>query len=93
VHAVYWLFSAEQLHATLDRIYAGDATAATPAALCSLYSILAITCESEMQKEWSDTAMRPSVTYLTLAKAVVPALFDDADSDSVRALCLLVRLI
>ncbi|KAI8667584.1 Zn(2)-C6 fungal-type domain-containing protein [Fusarium sp. Ph1] len=89
VHAVYWLFSAEQLHATLDRIYAGDATAATPAALCSLYSILAITCESEMQKEWSDTAMRPSVTYLTLAKAVVPALFDDADSDSVRALCLL----
>ncbi|KAF4469117.1 aldehyde dehydrogenase [Fusarium albosuccineum] len=89
VHSVYWLFSAEQLHATLDRIYSGDATSATPAALCSLYSILAITCESEMQKEWSDTSMRPSVTYLTLAKAVVPALYDDADSDSVRALCLL----
>ncbi|KAM5353446.1 hypothetical protein ACJ41O_000096 [Fusarium nematophilum] len=89
VHSVYWLFSAEQLYATLDRIYAGDAAAATPATLCGLYSILAITCESEMQKEWSDTSMRPSVTYLTLAKAVVPALYDDADSDSIRALCLL----
>ncbi|KAH7002491.1 hypothetical protein EDB80DRAFT_580087 [Ilyonectria destructans] len=89
VHSVYWFFSAEQLHATLDRIYAGDATAATPATLCSLYSILALTCESETQGEWSNTSMRPSVTYLTLAKALVPTLCDDADIDSLRALCLL----
>ncbi|KAH7143451.1 hypothetical protein EDB81DRAFT_934664 [Dactylonectria macrodidyma] len=89
VHSIYWFFSAEQLHTTLDRIYSGDATAATPATLCSLYSILALTCESETQNEWSNTSMRPSVTYLTLAKALVPTLCDDADTDSIRALCLL----
>jgi hypothetical protein len=75
----------------LDRLYSGDATYATPATLCSLYAILALTCESEMQQEWTDVAIRPSVTYLNLAKALTPALYDDADSDSIRALCLLVR--
>ncbi|KAK7419278.1 hypothetical protein QQX98_003430 [Neonectria punicea] len=92
IHSVYWFFSAEQLYTTLDRIYAGDATAATPATLCSLYSILALTCESETQKEWSSASMRPSVTYLTLAKGLVPTLYDDADIDSLRALCILVSL-
>ncbi|KAK7432161.1 hypothetical protein QQZ08_001106 [Neonectria magnoliae] len=90
IHSVYWFFSAEQLHSTLDRIYAGDATAASPATLCSLYSILALTCESETQKEWSSASMRPSVTYLTLAKGLVPTLYDDADIDSLRALCILI---
>jgi hypothetical protein len=87
---VYWLFSAEQLHSILDRLYGGDATCAAPATLCALYSILALTCESEMQQEWPESAARPSVTYLNLAKALTPALYDDADSDSIRALCLLV---
>lgn len=90
INSVYWLFSAEQLHSVLDRLYGGDATCATPATLCALYSILALTCESEMQQEWAESAARPSVTYLTLAKSLTPALYDTADSDSIRALCLLV---
>jgi hypothetical protein len=92
VHSVYWFFSAEQLHSSLDRIYAGDGTAATPAALCSLYSILAMTCESESRGEQSNSPIAPSATYLTLAKALVPAMYDDADPESIRALCLLVSL-
>jgi hypothetical protein len=92
INSVYWLFSAEQLHSILDRLYSGDGTYATPATLCALYAMLALTCESEMQQEWTDVAIRPSVTYLNLAKSLTPALYDDADSDSIRALCLLVSL-
>ena len=90
INSVYWLFSTEQVHNILDRLYGGDATCATPATLCSLYAIRALTCESEMQQEWSELAVRPSVTYLNLAKALTPSLYDDADPDSIRALCLLV---
>ena len=90
IQSVYWFFSAEQLHATLDRIYSGDAAAATPAMLCALYSIFALTCESQASKEITDADARPSAKYLSLAKALVPTLCDEGSIDSVRALCLLV---
>ena len=90
IQSVYWFFSAEQLHARLDRIYAGDAAAATPATLCALYSIFAMTCETQMHKENPGLDTRPSLRYLALAKALVPALCDTGDIDSLRALCLLV---
>ncbi|KAB5513410.1 hypothetical protein GE09DRAFT_980820 [Coniochaeta sp. 2T2.1] len=91
IQSVYWFFSAEALHATLDRIYSGDAAAATPAVLCALYSIFALTSESQVEREGggAEAESRPGVKYLALAKSFVPALCDDGDIDSVRALCLL----
>ena len=91
IQSVYWFFSAEQLHGALDRIYGGDAAAATPAALCGLYSIFALTSESQVEREGGAGAeRRPGAKYLALAKSLVPALCDDGDIDAVRALCLLV---
>lgn len=92
VQAVYWFFSAERFFSLLDRIYAGDSTCATPSILCSLYSILAMTCESESRPggpELMDTVHSTATKYLSLAKSLVPVLYDEADVDSVRALCLL----
>lgn len=94
IQSVYWFWSAERFYAILDRLYAGDPSSATPAMLCSLYSILALTCESEAQQAQVATAAAsggppPAARYLALAKGLVSALCDEADTDSVRALCLL----
>lgn len=92
VQSVYWFFSAERFFSLLDRIYAGDSSCATPSMLCSLYSILAMTCESESRPggpELMDTVHSTATKYLSLAKSLVPVLYDEADVDSVRALCLL----
>ncbi|KAL1898485.1 hypothetical protein Sste5346_003388 [Sporothrix stenoceras] len=97
IQSVYWFWSAERFYAVLDRLYAGDPSSATPAMLCSLYSILALTCESEAQQAQVTPAGAaaasggppPAARYLALAKGLVPALCDEADTDSVRALCLL----
>ncbi|CAK7200481.1 hypothetical protein SEUCBS139899_003177 [Sporothrix eucalyptigena] len=111
IQSVYWFWSAERFYAVLDRLYAGDPSSATPAMLCSLYSILALTCESEAQQAQQQvnvqqtlalsmagvagvppdpsTTPPPAARYLALAKGLVSALCDEADTDSVRALCLL----
>ncbi|OAA57106.1 aldehyde dehydrogenase [Niveomyces insectorum RCEF 264] len=49
IQSIYWFWSAERFYAMLDRLYAGDPASATPSMLCSLYAILALTCESEAQ--------------------------------------------
>ncbi|EPE02440.1 aldehyde dehydrogenase [Ophiostoma piceae UAMH 11346] len=97
IQSIYWFWSAERFYAVLDRLYAGDPSSATPAVLCSLYSILALTCESEAAQQMSQlnqmdllmTEPPPAAKYLSLAKALVPALCDEADADSVRGLSLL----
>ncbi|EFX02549.1 aldehyde dehydrogenase [Grosmannia clavigera kw1407] len=95
IQSVYWFVSAERFYAVLDRLYAGDLTSATPATLCSLYAVLALTCESEAvqaaeaAEEAAAAEPPPAARYLSLAKMLVPALCDEADIDSVRALCLL----
>ncbi|KAL8296492.1 hypothetical protein RB600_001804 [Gaeumannomyces tritici] len=87
VHSIYWLFSAEAFYGSLDRIYAGDSTCASASMLCSLYSILALTCESEARSDGISDNMANK--YLSLAKALAPVLMDEADIDAIRALCLL----
>ncbi len=91
IQSIYWFFSAERFYSALDRIYSGDANEASPSMLCCLYSILALTCESEALAEPFDSGSPPASKYLQLAKATVPTLYDDADIDEIRALCLLVR--
>jgi hypothetical protein len=90
IQSIYWFFNAERFYTALDRIYSGDAHEASPSMLCCLYSILALTCESEALAEPFDNGSPPATKYLQLAKALVPTLYDDADIDDIRALCLLV---
>lgn len=87
VHSIYWLFSAEAFYGSLDRIYAGDSTCASASMLCSLYSILSLTCESEARSDGISDTMANK--YLSLAKSLAPILMDEADIDAIRALCLL----
>ena len=97
IQSIYWFWSAERFYAVLDRLYAGDPSSATPAVLCSLYAMLALTCESEAAQQMRPlgpvdlllTEPPPAAKYLSLAKALVPALCDEADADSVRGLSLL----
>ncbi|KAL5615588.1 hypothetical protein BROUX41_005627 [Berkeleyomyces rouxiae] len=90
IHAVYWLFTTECFYSSLDSLYSGDVMSATPSMLCSLYSILALTCESEGKMYGSsNVSTSPSSRYLALAKELVPELYDKADINSIRALCLL----
>ncbi|ELQ44879.1 hypothetical protein OOU_Y34scaffold00037g21 [Pyricularia oryzae Y34] len=84
IHPIYWLFRAETFYAALDRIYARDSNYASPSMLCSIYAILALTTrDSEAAGEAT------SSKYLALAKSLVPALFDEANVDAIRALCIL----
>ncbi|TLS23117.1 uncharacterized protein PpBr36_06148 [Pyricularia pennisetigena] len=84
IHPVYWLFRADTFYAALDRIYARDSNYASPSMLCSIYAILALTTrDSEAAGEAT------SSKYLALAKSLVPALFDEANVDTIRALCIL----
>jgi len=96
IHCIYWFFSAERFYMHLDRIYSGDSSATTPSMLCSLYCILALTCESEAAahegmptESYTSASTSTASKYLSLAKALVPTLYDDADVDAIRALSLL----
>lgn len=103
VHCIYWLYPIEQFHARLDDTYVTGSGAATSSWLCSLYAIFALGAASNENSQnplindfvSSETRRIPdaktSESYLALAKALVPAVHDEADIDSIRALAILVR--
>lgn len=85
VHCLYWLFSTEQFHERLHETYMTGGVVASASWLCCLYSIFALGStglELPGQKKPAE--------YLMLAKNLISQVHDEADVDSVRALCLLV---
>jgi len=102
VHCIYWLYPIEQFHARLDDTYVTGGGTATSSWLCSLYAIFALGAASNENSQNSllndlispQTRRIPDVKtsegYLALAKALVPAVHDEADIDSIRALAILV---
>jgi aldehyde dehydrogenase (NAD+) len=102
VHCIYWLYPIEQFHARLDDTYVTGGGTATSSWLCSLYAIFALGAASNANSQNSllnnfispETRQIPdaktSEGYLALAKALVPAVHDEADIDSIRALAILV---
>ena len=105
VHCIYWLFPIEQFHARLDETYASTGDAVSSSWLCALYSICALGAASEsgpVKLPFDDLVpeelqrypdAKSSNDYLALAKALVPAVHDEADLDSIRALAILVSSI
>ncbi|KAH9220545.1 aldehyde dehydrogenase [Leptodontidium sp. 2 PMI_412] len=101
VHCIYWLYPIEQFHARLDDTYMRGGGAATSSWLCSLYAIFALGAASgENSKSIlyadfvsEEARMNPDLKtsddYLALAKALIPAVHDEADIDSIRALAIL----
>lgn len=92
----------EQFHARLDDTYIRGGEAATSSWLCSLYAIFALGAASGKNSNGTlyaefvseEARMNPDLNtsddYLALAKTLVPAVHDEADIDSIRALAILV---
>jgi hypothetical protein len=86
----------------LDDTYVTGGGTATSSWLCSLYAIFALGAASNENSQnplinnfiSPETRRIPdakaSEGYLALAKALVPAVHDEADIDSIRALAILV---
>ncbi|KAF2129008.1 hypothetical protein P153DRAFT_29783 [Dothidotthia symphoricarpi CBS 119687] len=102
VHCTYWLYPVESLLRRVDQTYLGTApTSATSSWMCSLYAIFAIGAsrhtDSNVYSPQSNLNtsldLKTSAEYLNLAKELVPAVYDEADIDSIRALAILSVLL
>ncbi|KAF2878234.1 aldehyde dehydrogenase-like protein [Massariosphaeria phaeospora] len=99
VHCTHWFYSIETFLNRVDNTYSAAAAAVTSSWMCSLYCIFAIGasgCEGQVSDHQSPVHLQlPSVSdsksssdYITLAKLLVPNVYDEADIDSVRALAI-----
>lgn len=100
VHSTHWFYSLETFLGRVDRTYAEFATDASSSWMCSLYAIFALGASSfgvEQHGSRSTGMMmlphddKSSTDYISLAKQLIPAVYDEADIDSIRGLAILVR--
>lgn len=100
VHCTYWFYSIETFLFRVDSTYSGKAGLPSSSWMCSLYAIFAIGSANyetpngqSPLPDGSPAAFeeRTSADYIALAKQLVPAVYDEADIDSIRALAILVR--
>ncbi|KAF2655699.1 aldehyde dehydrogenase-like protein [Lophiostoma macrostomum CBS 122681] len=98
VHSTYWFYSIETFLSRVDSTYSGSFSNVTSSWMCSLYSIFAIAAASsgiEGSQSSSDSGstspldLKTSTDYISLAKSLVPAVYDEADIDSIRAMAIL----
>ena len=99
VHCTYWLFPVEDLLLRIGSTYReGVSSSSSSSWMCSLYTILAIGAANYMRisgntpPPGSPAAFdsKTSEDYITLAKELIPAVYDEADVDSIRALAIMV---
>lgn len=99
VHCTHWLYSIEAFLHRVDSTYAGRDLSPSASWMCSLYAIFAIGAANyEEPTGQSPLAAgspaasdnRASADYITLAKQLIPAVYDEADLDSIRALAIMV---
>lgn len=69
--------------------------------MCSLYAIFAMGAANYEEPQGQSplpagspaaSDVRSSEDYITLAKQLIPAVYDEAEIDSIRALAIIVRL-
>lgn len=92
VHCIYWIYSPEQFYSQLDRTLEDGPSTCSPSWLCSLYSIFAIASALPVENPESAEA-KPSSYYLSIAKNLSVQACDTADSESLRAVVLLVCIL
>jgi aldehyde dehydrogenase (NAD+) len=99
VHCTYWLFPVETLLRRVDSTYSESAPRSSSSWMCCLYTMFAIgaanyvgTNGNSPPPDWPAALdLKTSEDYITLAKQLIPAVYDEADIDSIRAMAIMVR--
>jgi len=99
VHCTHWLYPVENLLRRIDRTYTESYSTASSSWTCSLYAMFAIGAANYVGQhgrsplDWpAATDQKTSEDYITLAKQLIPTVYDEADIDSIRALAIMVRV-
>jgi aldehyde dehydrogenase (NAD+) len=98
VHCTYWLYPVEDLLRRIDDTYLEPAAASSSSWMCSLYTIFAIGAANYIganghppPPDWPAALdLKTSEDYITLAKQLIPMVYDQADLDSIRAMAIMV---
>ncbi|KAF1936775.1 aldehyde dehydrogenase-like protein [Clathrospora elynae] len=97
VHCTYWLYPVESLLRRVDDTYSETSPALSSSWICSLYIMFAIGAANYMgtngnspPSDWA-AALDPKTSedYITLAKQLIPTVYDEADIDSIRAMAIM----
>lgn len=101
VHCTHWLYSIEQFLYRVDSTYNGKAGPPSNSWMCSLYAILGLGA-ANYEEPSGQSPLPPgspaasdeksSEDYMALAKELIPAVYDEADIDSIRALTIMVSV-
>ncbi|KAF2178990.1 aldehyde dehydrogenase-like protein [Zopfia rhizophila CBS 207.26] len=97
VHCTHWFYSVETFHSRVENTYTSSVSTRTSSWLCSLYAIFAIGAADPQRDENSHKVaslnrphdQKTSSDYIALAKRLIPAVYEEADIDSIRALAIL----
>ncbi|KAF2743010.1 hypothetical protein M011DRAFT_510361 [Sporormia fimetaria CBS 119925] len=98
VHCTHWFYSIESLLSRVERTYSEYTFDITSSWLCSLYAIFAVGAtgykEERMRMQSLGASPLPldeksHEDYISLAKKLIPNIYDEADLDSIRALAIL----
>lgn len=98
VHCTHWLYPEESLLRRVDITYSGPTSSSTSSWMCSLYGIFAIGAANytgssgkSPPPDWPAALdSKTSEDYITLAKQLIPDVYDEADIDSIRAMAVMV---
>lgn len=99
VHCTYWLFPVETLLRRVDNTYSESAPSKSSSWMCTLYIMFAMgaanyigTNGKSPPADWPAAMdQKTSEDYITLAKQLIPTVYDEADIDSIRAMAVMVR--
>jgi DNA-binding XRE family transcriptional regulator len=92
IHCTYWFYSPEQYYILLDKTIEDRGAGCSPSWLCCLYSIFAI-CSAQPCSLGQSLDAKSSTDYLSMARSLVPRVYDEADVESVKALAILVSAV
>jgi hypothetical protein len=98
VHCTYWLYPVESLLRRVDATYSKTVSTSSSSWMCSLYCMFSIGAANYTGSngnppppDWPAASdSKTSEDYLTLAKQLIPDVYDEADIDSIRAMAIIV---
>ncbi|KAL7777251.1 hypothetical protein CFE70_007674 [Pyrenophora teres f. teres 0-1] len=98
VHCIFWLYPVETLLRRVDSTYSESAPRSSSSWMCSLYIMFAMGAANYVgdngkspPPDWPAALdLKTSEDYIALAKQLIPAVYDEADIDSIRAMAMMV---
>ncbi|KAF2463592.1 aldehyde dehydrogenase [Lindgomyces ingoldianus] len=89
VHCTYWFYSIEAFLNRVESTYSTSTLLASNSWMCSLYAIFAIGATTPNERDGISPDQKTSTDYISLAKQLIPSVYDEADIDSIRALAIM----